>query len=175
VRSKQLLVRDIVGALAVTVLGATAGCGMPGSDNYAKVLSVTPLTEAVSVPQEACRDQLVSVQRPTSDPNQIAGTVAGAVIGGLAGSQVGDGDGKKVATVGGAVAGGYAGKKIQEGMQDRNVDQVSERVCDTTQTISQQQAGYEVTYLLDGQEKTVRMSEDPGSRIPIENGKPVID
>jgi uncharacterized protein YcfJ len=148
---------------------------MLDSDNYAKVVSVRPVIETVSVPREECRDQLVSVQHPTKDPNQITGTVAGAVIGGLAGNQVGDGDGKKVATVGGAVAGGYAGKKTQEGMQDRNVDQVNERVCETTQTSSQQQAGYEVTYLLDGQEKTVWMSDDPGSRIPIENGQPVIE
>jgi uncharacterized protein YcfJ len=173
--SKQLIVGGIVGAIAVTALGATAGYRMLDSDNYAKVLSVRTVTETVSVPREECRDQLVSVQHPTNDPNQLAGTVAGAVIGGLAGSQVGAGDGKKVATVGGAVAGGYAGKKIQEGMQDRNVDQVNERVCETTQTSSQQQAGYEVTYLLDGQEKTVRMTEDPGKRIPIENGEPVIE
>jgi uncharacterized protein YcfJ len=173
--SKQMVVGGIAGAIAVTALGATAGYRMLGADNYAKVLSVKPATETVSIPQEECRDQLVSVQRPTSDPNQIAGTVAGAVIGGLAGSQVGDGDGKKVATVGGAVAGGYAGKRIQEGMQDRNVDQVSERVCETTQTRNQQQVGYDVTYLLDGQEKTVRMSEDPGSRIPLKDGKPVIE
>jgi len=173
--NKQLLVGGIVGAIAVTALGATAGYQMLGSDNYAEVLSVKPLTEMVSVPQEECRDELVSVRHPTQDPNQIAGTVTGAVVGGLIGSQIGDGDGKKVATVGGVVAGGYAGKKVQEGMQDRNVDQVNERVCETTQTSSQQPAGYEVTYLLDGQERTVRMSDDPGRRIPIENGEPVVD
>ena len=31
------------------------------------------------------------------------------------------------------------------------------------------------TYLLDGQEKTVRMNDDPGRRIRIEDGKPVIE
>ena len=173
--SKQLVIGGIVGALVVTAIGATAGYRMLDSDNYAEVVQVKPVTKTVSVPHEECRDQLSSVQRPTNDPNQIAGTVTGAVIGGLAGSQVGGGSGKKVATVGGAVAGGYAGKKIQEGMQDRNVDQVNERVCETTQTRSQQQAGYDVTYLLNGQEHTVRMIEDPGRRIPIENGKPVIE
>lgn len=173
--SKQLVVGGIVGAVAVTAMGLIAGCGMSGSDNYAKVLSVSPVTEKVSIPQENCRDQLVSVKHPTNDPDQIVGTVAGALIGGLAGSQVGDGNGKKAATVGGAVAGGYAGNQIQEGMQDRNVDQVNERVCETTQTITEQPAGYKVTYLLDGQERTVRMTEDPGTRIRIADGKPVID
>jgi uncharacterized protein YcfJ len=173
--SKQMIVGGVVGAIAVTALGATAGYRMLDPDSSAKVISATPVTEMVSVPGEECRDQLVSVQRATNDPNQIAGTVAGAVIGGLAGSQVGGGDGKKVATVGGVVAGGYAGKRIQEGMQDRNVDQVNERVCETTQTTTLQNVGYDVTYLLDGQEVQVRMSEDPGSRIPLENGKPVIE
>ncbi len=173
--SKQLVIGGILGAVAVTAVSATAGYRMLNSDNYAEVLAVSPVTKTISVPREECRDQLVSVKQPTQDPNQITGTVAGAVIGGLAGSQVGDGDGKKVATVGGAVAGGYAGKKIQEGMQDRNVDQVNQRVCETTQDSRQEQDGYDVTYRLDGQEKTVRMNDDPGRRIRIEDGEPVIE
>lgn len=172
--NKQLVIGGIVGAIAVTALGATAGYRMLDSDNYAEVLAVRPVTETVSVPREDCRDQLVSVQRPTKDPNQIAGTVTGAVIGGLVGSQMGDGDGKKVATVGGAVVGGYSGKKVQEGMQERNMDQVNERVCETTQESHQESAGYDVTYLWNGEENTVRMQDDPGKRIRIENGKPVI-
>ncbi|MCJ7593025.1 MAG: hypothetical protein MUO51_16905 [Woeseiaceae bacterium] len=113
--SKQLVIGGIVGAIAVTALGATAGYQMLDSDNYAEVVAVTPVFKTVSVPREECRDQLVSVVHPTQDPNQIAGTIAGAVIGGLAGSQ------------------------------------------------------------LDGQEQTVRMTDDPGRRIRIENGKPVIE
>lgn len=42
------------------------------------------------------------------------GVVGGAVLGGLLGSQVGGGNGKKLATVGGAVAGGYAGNEIEK-------------------------------------------------------------
>lgn len=173
--SKQLFIGGIAGAIAVTAIGATAGYQMLGSSNYAEVIAVTPVYKSVSVPQDECHDQLVSAQRPTNDPNQIVGTVAGAVIGGLAGNQVGDGDGKKAATVGGAVAGGYAGKRIQEGMQDRNVDQVNERVCETTLNSHSEQAGYNVTYLLDGQEKAVWMSDDPGRRIPVEDGTPSIE
>jgi uncharacterized protein YcfJ len=173
--SKQLLIGGIVGAIAVTAVGATAGYQMLNSDNYAEVLAVSPVTETVYVPREECSDQLVSVQHPTQDPNQIAGTVAGAVIGGVIGSKIGGGDGKKVATVGGAIAGGISGKKVQEGMQDRNVDQVSQRVCKTVQDSSQEQVGYDVTYLLEGKENTVRMSDDPGRRIRIEDGKPVIE
>jgi len=175
VKSKQLAIGGIIGAIAVTAFGATAGYRMLNSGDYAEVLAVSPVTETVFAPREECGDQLVSVQHPTQDPNQIAGTVAGAVIGGLVGSQIGGGDGKKVATVGGAIAGGYSGKKVQEGMQERNVDQVNQRVCETTQDSRQEQVGYDVTYRLDGQDKTVRMDHDPGGRIRIENGQPVIE
>lgn len=170
--NKKFLIGGIVGAIAIT---ATAGCGMSNADNYAEVLAVTPAIATVSSPREECSDQLVSVQQPTKDPNQVTGTVAGAVIGGLVGSQIGDGDGKKVATVGGAIAGGISGKKVQEGMQERNVDQVSQRVCETVQDSRQEQTGYDVTYLLDGREHTVRMNDDPGGRIRIEDGKPVTE
>jgi len=111
---------------------------------------------------------------PTKDPNQIAGTVAGAVIGGVLGNQVGGGDGKKLATVGGAVGGGYAGNKIQEGMQERNTHQESQRVCETVRDSRQQQDGFDVTYRLNGQEQVVHMDYNPGNRIPVENGMLVI-
>ena len=172
--SKQLLIGGVVGAIAVTAVTATAGYQMLNSDDYAEVLVATPVMRTVSVPREECRDQLTSVTQPTQDPNQITGTVAGAVIGGVIGNQIGDGDGKKVATVGGAIAGGISGKKIQEGMQERNVDQVNQRVCETTHDSKQERVGYDVKYLLNGQEQTVRMDSDPGRRIRIENGKPVI-
>ncbi|KGR45264.1 membrane protein, partial [Xanthomonas vasicola] len=51
-----------------------------------------------------CRN--VEVQKNSTDPNRIGGTLAGAAIGGLLGHQVGGGNGKKLATVAGAVAGG---------------------------------------------------------------------
>lgn len=171
--SKQVLIGGIVGAIAVTAIGATAGYQMMDSDNYAEVVNVRAVSETVTVAGEECRDQLISVQRPTKDPNQVAGTITGAVLGGLVGNQVGGGDGKKAATVVGAVAGGYTGNKVQEGMQERNVDQVSQSVCETTEDSHQQEAGYDVTYLLNGQEHTVRMNDDPGKRIRIEDGVPV--
>jgi uncharacterized protein YcfJ len=171
--NQQLIVGGVVGALAVTAIGAVAGYRMLGGE-YAEVLDVQPAMKTTSIPREECRDEVVTLQKPTKDPNQIAGTVAGAVVGGVVGSQVGGGSGKKLATVGGAVAGGYAGNKIQEGMQERNTYQETRRVCDTTYDQRQEQVGYDVTYRLEGQEKTVRLDYDPGSRIPVENGELVL-
>ena len=172
--NKQLVIGLVVGAVAVTAIGAVAGYRMLDQANYAEVLSVTPAMKTVSVPRKECHDELVTVTNPTKDPKQIAGTIAGAVIGGVLGSKVGGGDGKKLATVGGAVGGGYAGNKIQEGMQERNTHQESRRTCETVRDSRQEQQGYDVTYRLDGKEQVVRLDYDPGKRIPIENGSLVL-
>jgi uncharacterized protein YcfJ len=101
--------------------------------------------------------------------------VAGAVIGGVLGNQIGGGTGKKVATVAGAAAGGYAGNKIQEGMQERNTHEESQRVCETMQDSHEEHLGFDVTYRLDGQDRVVRMDHDPGDRIATSNGELVLN
>ena len=116
--NKQLLIGGIAGASLITAVAAVAGY---------RLLDTKP----TRVAREECRDEVVTLTRPTQDPEQIAGTVAGAVVGGVLGNQVGGGDGKTLATVGGAIAGGYAGNRIQEGMQDRNTYQESQRKCQT--------------------------------------------
>jgi len=172
--NKQLVLGGIVGALAVAAIGAVAGCGMTGGD-YAEVTAVKAATKTVRVPREECRDELVTRTRATKDPNQIAGTVAGAVVGGVLGNQVGGGSGKDLATVGGAVAGGYAGNKIQEGMQERNTYEETQRTCVTVHDSREEQAGYDVTYRLDGVEHAIHLDYDPGKRIPVVNGELVLE
>lgn len=71
----------------------------------------------------------VEVQRNSTDPNRIGGTVAGAVVGGLIGNQIGGGDGRKLATAGGAVAGGAIGRKVQGDRQETVGDRVVEDRC----------------------------------------------
>ena len=172
--NRQMLLGVVIGAVAVTAIGSVAGYRMYESANYAEVISVSPATETVRVPREQCRDVLVEQQAPTKDPKQITGTVAGAVIGGVLGNQVGGGSGKKLATVGGAVAGGYAGNKVQEELQEGKTTQQLQRVCETVHDEHEEQVGYDVTFELRGAERTVRMDHDPGSRIPLEDGEPVL-
>lgn len=174
--SKQFLIGGIIGAVAITAVGAVAGYRMMDSSNYADVVSVTPVTKTTRIPHEECHDQMVEVATPVKDPKQITGSVAGAVIGGVLGNQVGGGSGKKVATVAGAAAGGYAGNKIQEGMQESNTHQELKRVCKTVVETQEESQGFDVTYRLEGgQERVVRMDRDPGSRIAIEGGQPVLN
>ncbi|MEE7547130.1 glycine zipper 2TM domain-containing protein [Xanthomonas sp. Kuri4-1] len=72
----------------------------------------------------------VAVQKNSTDPNRVGGTLAGAAIGGLLGNQIGGGSGKKLATVGGAVAGGATGRYIQGQRQETNGNRVMETVCE---------------------------------------------
>ncbi len=172
--NKQLVIGGIAGALAVTAIAAVGGYRRKDKKTSAEVLAVAPAMKSVSTPRQECHDQMVTVTRPTKDPQQIAGTVAGAVIGGVIGSKVGGGNGKKLATVGGAVGGGYAGNKVQEGMQERNTYQESQRVCETVRDRHQEQDGFDVTYRLNGQNQVVHMDYNPGKRIPVENGSLVL-
>ncbi|MET0497006.1 MAG: hypothetical protein ABW106_01910, partial [Steroidobacteraceae bacterium] len=71
-------------------------------------------------------------------------------------------------------AGGYAGNRVQQGMQERNTYQESQRVCKTVHDSHQEKTGYDVTYQLNGQASTIHMTYDPGTQIPVENGQLVI-
>ena len=172
---KQLIIGGVIaGGLALTAIGAVAGYRSLDPANYGEVIAVKPAMKTISVPREECRDEVVTRTHSTKDPNQIAGTVAGAVVGGVLGNQVGSGSGKDIATVAGAAAGGYAGNKIQEGMQERNTYEETQRNCETVHDSRQEQAGYDVTYRFDGQEHVVHTDYDPGNRIAVENGEPVL-
>ncbi|MEO7385311.1 MAG: glycine zipper 2TM domain-containing protein [Gammaproteobacteria bacterium] len=170
--NQQLLIGGIVGALAVTAVGAFAGYkALNDGPEFAEVLDVNPVTHTIKTPRQVCSNDVVTRQKPVKDPNQIAGSVAGAVVGGVVGSQIGSGDGRKLATVGGAIAGGYAGNKVQEGMQERNTYQATETNCHTVTDSRNEVVGYDVTYRLDGEEHVVRTIGKPGSRIPVVNGQ----
>jgi uncharacterized protein YcfJ len=125
-------------------------------------------------PRQECRDVQVQKQAPVTDANRIAGTVAGGVAGGLLGSTVGGGRGKTAATVVGAAAGAYAGNQIQKSMQQKDVQTTTETRCKTVNETSKRLVGYDVTYRLDGRQDVVRMSFNPGQRIPVKNGQLVL-
>jgi uncharacterized protein YcfJ len=138
---------------------------------YAEVVDVQPVTRTVREPREVCEDVPVQRRKPVRDEHQVAGTVLGAAIGGVIGNQVGDGRGRTVAKVAGVLAGGYAGNKVQERVQESNVETVMERRCETVYDERAQRDGYDVTYEYGGRTTTVRMPHDPGSRLPVRDGR----
>jgi uncharacterized protein YcfJ len=173
--NSKLVTGVIAGAVAATAVGAIAvGTGFNPMQDYATVVSVKPAFDARRIPREVCGDHTTLQQAPVKDEKRIAGTAIGAVIGGVLGSQVGSGSGRDAATVAGAAAGGYAGSKVQKRMQQGNVVEATEQRCETVYDSEQVPAGYDVTYELDGAREVVRMDHDPGKRIPVEDGEPVL-
>jgi uncharacterized protein YcfJ len=173
--NKSLITGLIAGAVVATAGGAIAGYKILSEPEYAQVVDVKPLTKTVRTPRQECHDEQVTQQAPTRDPHQITGSVLGAVVGGVLGHQVGGGSGKKIATVAGAAAGGYAGNRVQKGMQDRNTVTTTQQRCETVYDSHQERTGFEVRYRLGDKDGKVRMDHEPGERIPVRDGKLVLD
>lgn len=176
--NKSLLVGTVLGAIGVTAAGTMASYKMLNQapePTFAEVLTVKPVTETINTPRQECHDEVVTHQAQTKDPNKIAGSVIGAVVGGVLGNQVGDGKGKKLATLAGAAAGGYAGNRVQGDLQAKDTYTTTEQVCVTVNDSKNRVVGYDVEYQLADQRGSVRMAQKPGERIPVENGKLLLD
>lgn len=171
------MLKGIVIGGIVVVAASAAGVGgykAMTKPNYAEVLAVKDVTETINTPRQECEDVQVQKKAPVKDEHRIAGKLAGAVVGGALGSMVGSGRGKTVATVAGAVGGGYAGNKIQKNMQDKDVTTTTEQRCKTVYDTSKRTVGYDVSYRLEGKQAVVRMSYNPGPRIPVKDGHLVL-
>src|SRR3954453_19918310 len=90
-------------------VAATALAPLAAQAEVARVISATPVTASVAVPNRVCTEeqQLVGA-RPSG-----AGAVIGAIAGGVLGHQVGGGFGRAAATGIGAVAGAAIGNGIE--------------------------------------------------------------
>ncbi len=173
--NKSLVTGLVVGVVVAAAGGAVAGYKVLHGPEFAEVVDVKPVTKTVRTPRQQCHNEQVVQQAPTKDPHQITGSVLGAVVGGVLGHQVGGGNGKKLATVAGAAAGGYAGNRIQKNMQDKNTVTTTQQRCETVYDSHQERIGYDVRYRLGKEEGKVRMEHDPGERIPVRDGKLVLD
>jgi uncharacterized protein YcfJ len=173
--NKSLVVGAVLGGASVLSLGGYAGYRAMSGPAYADVVSVEPVKQAVTTPKEECRTEQVTRRKDVKDEHQIVGTVIGGVVGGVVGHQVGEGRGKDLATVAGAVGGGYAGNRVQKHMQDNDTYTTQERRCKTVNVASEKVIAYDVKYLLDGHVGKVRMESKPGDRLPVKNGKVVLN
>ncbi len=193
--NRSMLVGSVLGAVVATAGGAIASYSFLKKDpEFAQVVAVQELKEAVKTPRQQCHDENVQTpreechdvsvthQRPVKDSSRVTGSLLGAVIGGVIGHQVGSGRGKEAATVAAAAAGGYAGNQVQKGMQQRDTytttehrcntvtDTHTEQKCETVFDQSEKTVGYDVTYKIGDAQNKVRMDHNPGDRIPIKDG-----
>jgi len=167
---KLMLTRPALGVVVATALGGLVACSKSGPE-FAQVLSVTPVTEAVKTPREECENVVVTKQKPVKDQHKIAGTAIGAIGGALLGDAIGGGGDNTGAKIAGAAVGGYAGNRTQNKMQENATYQDNERRCRTVEDVSERNIGYDVSYQLGDVTGQVRMDYDPGAVIPVQNGQ----
>jgi uncharacterized protein YcfJ len=132
---------------------------------YAAVVSATPVTTSVAVPQRVCSEeqQLISA-RPSG-----AGAVIGAIAGGVLGHQIGSGFGRAAATGIGAVAGAAIGNGVELNAANAYPPTaVPVQRCRTVSGYENRTVGYDVVYEYAGRRYTTRMAHDPGPQIEID-------
>jgi uncharacterized protein YcfJ len=168
--NKSMLAGIGIGIAAALGVAAVASMNVfESGPQYAQVLSAVPVKETIKTPRKACRNVTVTHRRPAQDENRLIGSALGAVAGGVIGHQFGGGRGKDVATVVGALSGGYAGNQIQGAMQEGDTYATTQRRCKTVYDNTEKMLGYDVTYQIGDRQGKIRMSSDPGTRIPLDN------
>ena len=125
-----------------------------------RVLSVTPLTQQVAVPQQVCTDQPVAVAPRSTG----AGAVIGALAGGVLGNAIGSGGGRAAATAASAVGGALLGNQVEASgpAQYQTV-----RQCSTQNYYRSQTTGYNVVYEYRGRNYTTQTATPPGDWIEL--------
>lgn len=131
------------------------------AQDYARVVSSTPLVQQVVVPRQICTTQQVMVEQPRSG----AGALLGAVAGGAVGNAIGDGSGRAAATVIGVIGGAMLGNRIEGPAGYRLQDQTT---CATRNFHETRTVGYMVTYEYAGRHYQVQTAQDPGGYIRVE-------
>ncbi len=131
------------------------------SQETARVISSTPVTQQVTVPRQVCTETPVVMQGQRSG----VGTVVGAVTGGIMGSQVGNGSGQAVATAIGVISGAILGDRI-EGQSAPVVRTV--RSCTQQLSYENRVVAYNVVYEYAGRQYTTQTNSDPGAYLNIQ-------
>lgn len=154
----------LVSLLAIAAVGVHAE---PYIDN-ARVSSVDPQYEDVSVPRQECSSRWVNETRRTGG-RDYGGAVLGGVAGALLGNQVGKGHGREAATALGAVVGAFAGDNMANRDRWEQYEQVPREVttCRTVSEVQTRVVGYQVNYEYRGQHFATLMHENPGQYIQV--------
>ncbi len=143
------------------------------ADTYvdtARVRSVQPHYETVTVPRQECSSQWINESHRVESRRGYGGAVIGGVAGAVLGNQVGKGHGREAATALGAVVGAFTGDRVANGGRggDR-YEQVPREVqtCQTVNELEQRLNGYQVDYEYRGQSFTALLPQDPGPRLKV--------
>jgi uncharacterized protein YcfJ len=157
--------------LALVSLLATAVVGVHAETFFdnARVRSVDPQYESVTIPRNECTSQWVTEARRIGGAHNYGGVVIGGVAGALLGNQVGKGHGREAATAVGAVVGAFAGDRIANRDRIEQYEETPREVtsCRTVNDVQTRIAGYRVGYEYRGQRYTTMMRENPGPNLQV--------
>lgn len=98
--------------LTVALMASLPGAQADSFQTTARVLTVAPYMQTVSVPQQICTTTLAPPASAGGVPG--AGRVIGGIAGALLGSQVGQGNGRIAAAAVGAATGALAGQSVEQ-------------------------------------------------------------
>jgi uncharacterized protein YcfJ len=140
----------IVGGVVLAAAGSiVANSGYNPLQKYAEVVSVEPAFDTTRTPRQVCGDEAALAQAAVPGVAPVAGTPAPAP------------DAAKPEP------------PVASKAEDTPAEAGSAE-CGVVYDTSSVQAGFDVTYELDGVQKVVRMDRDPGQRIPVEDGELVM-
>ena len=161
-------------ALFFTVGSLVAGSATAETSyEYAQVLESRPIYQVVEVqtPVEQCWEEDIAIDRYPRRSGSNTPVLVSTIIGGAIGNAVGHGkSNKRVGAVVGSILGHSIGRDI---VRSNNRSSVREyevvQRCETAyeQHEEERLLGYQVTYLYQGEEYSVRTDTDPGDRIRL--------
>ncbi len=169
-------------AIIGTSLGLIAGSSLAETSfETAQVVESRPIYELVeiSTPQEQCWEEEVAVDRYSSRRGSNTPVLVSTVIGGAIGNAVGHGkSNKRIGAVLGAMLGHSIGRDIISQNEQASIrDYQTVQRCETVYQRHEEERliGYQVTYLYNGEEHSVRTDSDPGEEIRLRvNVQPVL-
>lgn len=152
-----------------------AGSKYHGSEDWAKVTQVEPITRMVEhrTPETHCWTEQVEYHQPHRNDRSYTSTVLGGIIGGAIGNAVGHKKkNKQIGTAVGAILGASIGSDMGSNRNhyaEGRSQYHNERRCETTHQVSYEEevVGYKVWYRYHGQTYTTRMDHKPGKKIRV--------
>ena len=160
------------GMLILSLLALPSAVSAQQSYEMVAVVSAQPVYQLAQIetPQERCVEERVLVdraKRQSSDTPIIVSTIIGGAIGNAVGNNKSS---KRVGAVLCAVLGNSVGRDIarQSQSSDTRQYQIVER-CETVFVSHEEERllGYDVIYLFNEQQYSVRMAQDPGSQMKV--------
>ena len=152
---------SIAAPLALLSLLPLAALAQQAPQEMARVVSSTPVTQQIAIPQQICTNSQVLVQAPKSG----AGAAMGAIAGGAIGSQIGGGAGKALAIGAGVIGGAILGDRIEA-----QPAPVAQPVTSCAQQIryENQVVAYNVVYEYAGRQYSTQTTTPPGEWMPVQ-------